>query len=207
MDKEDDSKVFIEMCETLRPADILREYAEIINVPVSNNDLKLAKRLQESGLKDNVINVLFDFALRFSDRLNHKFVERIASNWLKKEVISTEQAMDFLREEHKRYLELKIRKDQINKVKPAAAKKKHINEFNMYDLRYMEKLRETYDMEAIVSREIILYSKRINNGLLVYWFMDRLAEYLAGYNPVNEESTRTLIDTFHEKYVVGFGKR
>jgi hypothetical protein len=44
-------------------------------------------------------------------------------------------------------------------------------------------------------------------GLLFYWFMDRLSEYLANYNPINEESTRSLIDTFHDKYVVGFGKR
>lgn len=76
----------------------------------------------------------------------------------------------------------------------------------MYEIRYMGKLKDKYNMESIISREIILYSRKVNQGLLLYWFMDRVAEYLYTYNPKNAEATKKLLETFHEKYVVPFGR-
>ena len=79
-------------------------------------------------------------------------------------------------------------------------------EFSLYELNYMRRIQVKYDLTNDVAREIILYSKRVNNGLLLYWFLDRVTEYVHRHNAKSGESAKILLDTFHEKYVVPFGK-
>ena len=80
------------------------------------------------------------------------------------------------------------------------------SEFNLYELKYLQRIEQKYNINNAVGREIILYSKRINNGLMLYWFLDRVTEYIYRHNAKSSESAKTLLNTFHEKYVVTFGR-
>lgn len=75
-----------------------------------------------------------------------------------------------------------------------------------FEIRYMNKLHDTYGLNGEIAQEIMQYNREINNGLIHYWFLDRLAEYIVNRNPQSPVSARALIDTFHEKYVASFGR-
>lgn len=85
-------------------------------------------------------------------------------------------------------------------------KKKDPLDFSMYDIAYMDKIIKKHDMRPEVARFIVLYSKGINDGLTVYWFLDRLTEYIARFNPYDLQVAKNLIEGFHHKYVVPFGR-
>jgi hypothetical protein len=75
-----------------------------------------------------------------------------------------------------------------------------------FEESYCKKLNEKYGFNDRMAKEIISYCRLINQGLLIYWFSDRVAEYLAKHSPRDEVAARDLIKVFHTKFVVPFGK-
>jgi DnaD/phage-associated family protein len=165
----------------------------------SKSELDIIEHIKEFKLPDEVINVLIQYVLLKTDmKLTRRYMEKIASHWARKKIKTVEQAMEIAKKEHKQYLEWKEKKSE--------SPKKQLEEFNKFDIRYMDKLWTKYGMESPISMEIIFYTKRVNHGLLIYWFTDRVAEFINTHKPVDVKNTQELLEVFHQKYVVPFGK-
>lgn len=73
---------------------------------VTEDDIKLVKDLQLFGLKDGVINILLDYVAIFSSiGMVHPLVREMGENWHKENILTVEKAINFVREEHKKYTE------------------------------------------------------------------------------------------------------
>jgi len=73
---------------------------------VTEDDIKLVKDLQLFGLKDGVINILLDYVAIFSSIvIVHPLVREMGENWHKENILTVEKAINFVREEHKKYTE------------------------------------------------------------------------------------------------------
>lgn len=79
--------------------------------------------------------------------------------------------------------------------------------FTFFEYKYMEDLHNVYNMNLDVSREIILYGKAVNHGLMIKWFLDAVSNYVSKHNGKTVESTQDLLKSFHTKFVVDFGKK
>lgn len=84
--------------------------------------------------------------------------------------------------------------------------KKDPLDFSTYDIAYIDKIINKHEMKPEIARLIVLYSKGVNNGLTVYWFLDRVTEYINRFNPRDLERAQDLLEGFHHKYVVPFGR-
>ncbi|MEA0553217.1 hypothetical protein U1P98_22250 [Lysinibacillus irui] len=70
------------------------------NGGVSQDDIELVRDLQELGLNDSVINVLLDY-VKIVNRIGfiHPLVREMGECWLKKNIVTMESAIAFVREE------------------------------------------------------------------------------------------------------------
>jgi replication initiation and membrane attachment protein DnaB len=91
---------YINEAKSKTPIDIIKERYDT----VSDDDLKLVKDLQLLGLKDGVINVLLDYVAIVS-RIGvvHSLVREMGDNWQKENILTVEKAINFVREEQKKY--------------------------------------------------------------------------------------------------------
>ena len=89
---------YIKQVNSLTPMDYLKNR----NGAVSEDDVKLVKDLQELGLNDGVIIVLLDY-VRSISRIGfvHSLVREMGESWLKKNILTIERAIGFVREEWK----------------------------------------------------------------------------------------------------------
>ena len=60
--------------------------------PILDAETQLVKELQENGLNDGVINVLFFFILRKDQGLNHDLVWLIANDWINRGISTASEA-------------------------------------------------------------------------------------------------------------------
>ena len=174
-------------------------------VAPSKQELQIINELRtQQKLPDEVINVLMDSVLRICDmKLPKRYIEKVASHWVRKKIKTVEEAMNIAKIEYEQYQTwMKSRSSE----KPKDSQIEKPNKDLKFELKYIDKLAEQYEMKATIAREIINYSREVNQGLMIYWFMDRVAEYLAKNNPIDEKAARDLIINFHEKYVVPFGR-
>lgn len=73
---------------------------------LTEKDVKLIKDLQELGLKDEVIIVLLQYVLVVSKiGLIHPLVKEMGISWHEKNLLTVEEAFDFIRSEQKKYKE------------------------------------------------------------------------------------------------------
>ncbi|KKB42204.1 DnaD domain protein [Bacillus thermotolerans] len=71
---------------------------------VSARDLEVIEELKAAGFNDGVVNVLLEFALLSSGmKMNRSLIRSIAEHWAKYEVSTIEQAIIFVRKEHRQY--------------------------------------------------------------------------------------------------------
>ncbi len=89
---------YIKQVNSLTPIDYLKNY----NGAVSQDDVELVKDLQKLGLNDGVIIVLLDYVGIVSEiGFIHSLVKEMGESWLKKNVLTIESAIAFVREEWK----------------------------------------------------------------------------------------------------------
>ena len=89
---------YIKQVNSLTPIDYLKN----CNGAVSQDDVELVKDLQKLGLNDGVINVLLDYVNIVSKiGFIHSLVREMGLSWLKKNVLTIEKAIAFVREEWK----------------------------------------------------------------------------------------------------------
>lgn len=89
---------YIKQVNSLTPIDYLKNYSGA----VSQDDVELVKDLQKLGLNDGVINVLLDYVNIVSKiGFIHSLVREMGESWLKKNVLTIESAIAFVREEWK----------------------------------------------------------------------------------------------------------
>lgn len=102
--------------ETLSPYDFL--YEKSGNTRPILNDLKIVEVLLiEQNLNPGVINVLIDYVLKINNnKLTKAFVFAISSQWVKSNIKTVEQAMDFAEKEYKSRRQVKQVKQTISKV-------------------------------------------------------------------------------------------
>ena len=73
---------------------------------VTEDDIKLVKDLQLLGIKDGVINILLHYVAIFSRiGMVHPLVKEMGENWHKENISTVEKAINFVREEQKKYTE------------------------------------------------------------------------------------------------------
>jgi hypothetical protein len=185
--------------ETTTPEQFLTDITRGIEPPKQELQIIQSVRVKQK-LPDGVINIILDLVLRHCDmKLSKSYVEKIASHWVRKKILTVKQAMEQAKKEHKQWLSKgkeKLRDPQIEKF----------NKDLEFELKYVAKMAEFYGLEAHITQEIIRYSREVNQGLMIYWFMDRVAEFINIQNSIDENSTKKLIKIFHEKYVVPFGR-
>ncbi|MEO4054771.1 hypothetical protein [Solibacillus sp. CAU 1738] len=89
---------YIKQVNSLTPIDYLKNRNDV----VSQDDIELVKDLQNLGLNDGVIIVLLDY-VNIVSRIGfiHSLVREMGESWLKKNVITIESAIAFVREEWK----------------------------------------------------------------------------------------------------------
>ncbi|MEK5215890.1 DnaD domain protein [Psychrobacillus sp. FSL H8-0487] len=93
---------YVKQVKTTTPFDIINERYGT----VTEDDIKLVKDLQLFGLKDGVINILLDYVAIFSSiGMVHPLVREMGENWHKENILTVEKAINFVREEHKKYTE------------------------------------------------------------------------------------------------------
>lgn len=74
------------------------DYLKILNGAISKDDVELVRDLQELGLNDGVINVLFDY-VRLVNRMGfiHSLVREMGGIWLKENILTIESAIVYVR--------------------------------------------------------------------------------------------------------------
>lgn len=89
---------YIKQVNSLTPIDYLKNR----NGAVSQDDVKLVKDIQELGLNDGVIIVLLEY-VEIVGRIGfiHSLVREMGESWLKKNVLTIESAIAYVREEWK----------------------------------------------------------------------------------------------------------
>lgn len=87
--------------KTITPIDLINEYDV-----ASKADETLVEDLYALGLKNDVINVLLEYVLIFN-RIGfvQSLVLEIGKNWLKNDILTVEKAIQFMKEEHRKYNE------------------------------------------------------------------------------------------------------
>lgn len=90
---------YITRVKSSTPIEFLKER----NGLISEDDVTLVKYLQVLGLNDGVINVLLDYASIVS-RIGfvHPLVREMGESWFKKNILTIEKAIVFVREESKK---------------------------------------------------------------------------------------------------------
>ena len=72
-------------------------------------DVQLAEKLVNTHeLPIGVVNVLMQYVhIRNDGKITNNYVERIASHWMNKKVVTAKEAMEFSRTEHDKYMQWK----------------------------------------------------------------------------------------------------
>lgn len=168
-------------------------------------DVKFAKELKQvHGLPLPVINVLIQYVLLRTDmKLTKNYAEKIASHWKRKNIKTAKDAMVLARKEHQHYLQWKNegqtkKKPKINIDNPY--------DLNAFDLKYFQQTKTMYRLDDDIVLSIMEYTKNLNQGLMVTWFTDRVTEYIVKHKPADKKATEALLNEFHEKYVIPFGR-
>lgn len=93
---------YIEQVKSSSPID----YFKLQNGTITEEDVKLVKDLQELGLNDDVINVLLSYVVAVSNfGLIHSLINEMGEYWIEENILTVENAIVFVREEHKKYKE------------------------------------------------------------------------------------------------------
>src|SRR5690606_17234660 len=102
--KEDELIAYL---ESASPLQVLRDIAD--GKEPLPADVQLANQLvTQHGMEPAVVNVLLQYVLLRTDmKLTKAYVEKIASHWLRKNVTTAKQAMEFARIEHTQYMKWK----------------------------------------------------------------------------------------------------
>ncbi|WP_078410724.1 replication initiation and membrane attachment family protein [Priestia abyssalis] len=88
--------------KNLTPVDLLKEHNDV----VSEDDVTLVKDLQGIGLNDGVINVLLEYVMIVNGMgFVHPLILEMGKNWLEKDIVTIEKAVEYVREEQRRYKE------------------------------------------------------------------------------------------------------
>ncbi|WP_318617558.1 hypothetical protein [Sporosarcina sp. YIM B06819] len=91
---------YINKTKSTIPFDFIKEHYDT----VTEDDIKLVKDLQLLGLKDGVISVLLDYVAIVSRiGMVHALVREMGRNWHKENILTVEKAINFVREEQKKY--------------------------------------------------------------------------------------------------------
>lgn len=86
--------------KTLAPVDLIKEHYEVI----SKADVMLVKDLQGIGFNDGVINVLLEYVMIVNGiGFVHPLVLEMEKDWLEKDIVTIEKAVEYVREEQRRY--------------------------------------------------------------------------------------------------------
>ena len=108
----------IHQFETLSPFYYLT--AKNNGVEPSRSDMAILEYLlTDLSLNPGVVNVLIDYVLRINDnKLTRNYVEVIASQWVRYNVTTVEQAMELANKEFNKKSKKKVSKKEVKEIKP-----------------------------------------------------------------------------------------
>lgn len=197
--KEDE---LISRLESISSKQLLKDLSGGNNA--SERDMKIISEIMiNQGLPEPVMNVLIHYVLLQSNmKLSKSYLEKIASHWSRADLKTAKEAMAYAKKQIEMYQKTKRKPAQpFPKVEQTEEKP-----FTVFEYRYIEKLNDKYNIDFNVAREVIYYGRKVNNGLMIYWFLDAVSEYIHRHNGSEAEDTKELLNIFHEKFVVDFGK-
>lgn len=163
----------------------------------SLNELLIIQVLEDKfKLSHEVINVLLDYVLKINNmKVTKGFIEKVAVQWTNKNVVNVTSAIRFAKKEYADFCMWQKRKNLGGK------RELTVNEREVYNrLLYKTNLNEN------IINVVIDYSIRINDGHVISWFTNRVAEYLEMNHVNEEEQAKQQIEKFHEMYVKNFGQ-
>lgn len=154
-----------------------------------------------------MMNVLVHYVVLEYKAFSKPLLDNIAKHWSRTDMTTAREAMDFAIDQakHKAAFEaatppVKSMNSSSNSVPPGETP------FNEFDMNYIEKLNKKYNMTFDVAKEIVLYGRKVNQGLMIYWFLDGVAEFISCHDSKTSEETTDLLHQFHQKFVLNFGK-
>ena len=85
------------------------------NIPLSYSDKRLIEKLRnEYQFTDEMINILFDYCLREKNQvLSNAYTEKVASTWVRRNIDSSQKALEFLRDDNNKLEKRKVQKKDI----------------------------------------------------------------------------------------------
>ncbi|GIN74800.1 hypothetical protein J14TS2_52750 [Bacillus sp. J14TS2] len=197
---------FIKNLEGITPKELLEALSE--DGRACERELKIISDVMNSeGLPTPVMNVLVHYVfLKDNMKLSRPYLQKIASHWSDANLKTAEEAMTFAKNRHK---SRQSYEKTISTPQPPATESKSSSPiekpFTNYEYKYMEQLYDKYKMNFDVSREIILYGRNVNQGLLLYWFLNAVSSYVYRHNVNTVEDTKNLLKVFHKEHVETFG--
>lgn len=202
-------QALINSLERISPKQLLEDLSS--GKTVSKQDLRVVNEvMEESGLPEPVINILIHYVLLNSNmKLNKPYLSKIASHWSRINIKTAKEALSVAKREKEHLRKRKQAPAPKPAVEHSFIKEEPFNDekpFTVFEYRYMEKLFDKYKMDLDIGREIILYGRKINHGLMIYWFLDAVSDYVHRNNAKTVSGTKDLLNTFHNKYVKNFGK-
>lgn len=163
------------------------------------SEVHLVKELKEKyELPFFIINPLIHYVIqstegKLSEPMTKRYAEQLKSAGLK----TVQDTMEYLRkknDELKRFRESEV--SSADKYK----------DYGYHDEKYLAHLESMYFLDEDMGKEILNYSKKLNQNLLIQWFTDKVAEFVVSNSPKDVKSVKALIKEFHLKYVIAMGK-
>lgn len=192
----------ISRLESISPKQLLKDLSG--GNHVSEYEMEIIEEVMiNQQLPMPVMNVLIHYVLLQSNmKLSKAYMERIASHWSRVNLKTAKEAMAYAKKQIEKQQNIRRQSMQT----PQKKEKSDEKPFTVFEYRYIENLYDQYHINFDVAREIIYYGRKTNNGLMVYWFLNAVSEYIHRHKGKTVEDTKELLHLFHQKFVVNFGK-
>lgn len=194
--KED--KELLKKLYTYTTDQVLQEFSKFETIPEKyTRAVSDIKKTYE--LPTPVMNILIHYSLMKNKITVIKpYMDKVASHWARLNVKTITGAIDCF----------SIPDDNNKSSKKDSSKVEDtvIKPFTVFETSFMEKIEYRYSIPSEISKEIVIYGRIINQGLLINWFVDSVADYIYRNDAFTVDEARKYIQEFHNKYVKDFGK-
>lgn len=161
-----------------------------------NEILLLDYLLDTYKFSPGILNMLVEQVLKLN---NHKFSRgftiKVANEWSEQSITSLIKAEEYAKKEYEKFLQLQKR-DNFGEIRELTDKEKEIVNRIYY--------KSSLDEEIIDL--VISYCMKINDGYIISWFINRSVEFLENHHVENRVDAQALLHTFHQKYILNFGR-
>lgn len=171
-------------------------YQKKLNREANLNELLIIEYINDHfDFPNDVTNLLIDQILKLNNfRLTRGFAIKLANQWHEKQLKTMEIATQHAKHEYEKFLQLQVR-DNFGELRDLTLKEKEI----------VNRIFYKSTLEEAVLDEALSYCMKINDGYIISWFLNRVVEYLENHNVKDKNEAHTILNIFHQKFVLNFG--